>query len=141
MFQGTSQLTIDAKYRVSMPTRLRELLQGVCESRLTLTRHPEGCLIVYPRPYWEVKRREVADLPLAASALQRLLLGSAQDVELDAAGRLLIPYELRAPAGLERDVALVGMGEFFELWDGKRYAAKVEDSLAAAKAAVPGFRL
>ncbi len=140
MFEGTSQLTIDAKFRVSMPTRLRELLQEVCESRLTLTRHPDGCLLVYPRPYWEVKRRELADLPLAARALQRLLLGSAQATELDAAGRLLIPYELRAPAGLEREAALVGVGDFFELWDAQRHAAKEEELLAPALAAVPNFR-
>jgi MraZ protein len=140
VFQGTSQLTLDAKYRVSMPTRMRELLQSVCESRLTLTRHPDGCLLVYPRPYWEAKSREVADLPLAARALQRLLMGSAQDVELDAAGRLLIPYELRAPAGLERDVALIGVGEFFELWDVARCSAKEEELLAGALAAVPEFK-
>lgn len=140
MFQGTSQLTLDAKFRISIPTRLREQLQAACGSRLTLTRHPDGCLLVYPRPYWEAKSREVADLPLAARALQRLLMGSAQDVEPDAAGRLLIPYELREPAGLERDVMLVGVGEFFELWDAQRRSQKEEELLAAALAAVPNFK-
>lgn len=139
MFQGTSQLTLDAKGRLSMPSRHRDALQGLCESRLTLTRHPDGCLLVYPRPHWEAKREEIARLTYQARALQRLLLGSAVDVDLDAAGRLLIPSELRAAAGLERDAMLLGMGEHFELWDAARHASTEQEQLAHVIEAAPGF--
>lgn len=139
MFQGTSQLTLDAKGRLSMPARHRDALQALCEARLTLTRHPDGCLLVYPRPKWEAKREEIARMPYAARALQRLLLGSAVDLEPDAAGRLLIPYELRAAAALERDAVLLGMGEHFELWDAARHAATEQTQLAGGLDAAAGF--
>lgn len=100
-----------------MPTRHRDQLVSACEGRLTVTRHPDGCLLVYPRPRWEVKREELAVLPYAARALQRLLMGNAIDLELDSAGRLLIPTGLREDARLTREATLIGMGEHFELWE------------------------
>ena len=100
-----------------MPARHRDALSASCEGRVTLTRHPDGCVLVYPRPTWEVRRQQIAQLPYAARALQRLLLGSAVDIELDSAGRVLVTAELRSAAGLEREVMLLGMGAHFELWD------------------------
>ncbi len=100
-----------------MPTRHRDQLLASCEGRLTLTRHPDGCLLVYPRQQWEIKRAELAVLPYSARALQRLLLGNAIDVELDSAGRMLVPTGLREDARLTREAALIGMGEHFELWE------------------------
>jgi len=130
VFQGASQLTLDGKGRVSMPARHRDVLASSCEGRLTVTRHPDGCLLVYPRPAWESRRQQIAQLPYAARALQRLLLGSAVDVELDSAGRILIGSELRAAAGLERDVMLLGMGAHLELWDAARLAEHERQALA-----------
>ena len=102
-----------------MPSRHRDSLAANCDGRLTVTRHPDGCLLVYPRPTWEVRREQIAQLPYSARALQRLLLGNATDVDLDSAGRLLVPTELRAGAQLERDLMLLGMGAHFELWDSR----------------------
>lgn len=130
MFQGASQLTLDGKGRLSMPSRHRDALAAGCDGRLTLTRHPDGCLLVYPRPAWEAQRERIARLPYSARALQRLLLGNATDVDLDGAGRVLVPTELRAAAQLERDVMLLGMGGHFELWDVARLDAHERASLA-----------
>ncbi len=69
-------------------------------------------------------------MPYAARALQRLLLGSAVDVELDSAGRILVSAELRDAAGLDRDVMLLGMGAHFELWDVARLGEHERQSLA-----------
>jgi len=102
------------------------------EGRLTLTRHPDGCLLVYPRPIWETKREQIAAFPMQARGLQRLLLGSAQDVELDGTGRILIAPELRSAASLERDVMLLGMGAHFELWDAAALARKEQELLDQA---------
>ena len=95
-----------------------------------MTRHPDGCLLVYPRPAWEARREQIAQLPFSARALQRLLLGSATDIDLDSAGRLLVPTELRAAAQLERDLMLLGMGAHFELWDAARLAEHERAALA-----------
>ena len=134
MFQGASQLTLDAKGRLSMPSRHRDSLAANCDGRLTVTRHPDGCLLVYPRPTWEARREQIAQLPFSARALQRLLLGNATDVDLDSAGRLLVPTELRTAAQLERDLMLLGMGAHFELWDTVRLA---EHERAALSSGLP----
>ncbi len=130
VFQGASKLTLDPKGRISMPTRHRDQLVTGCDGRLTVTRHPDGCLLVYPRPRWEAKREELAVLPYAARALQRLLLGNAIDLELDTAGRLLIPNGLREDARLTREATLIGMGAHFELWDPELLRQNEERDLA-----------
>ncbi|CAN5367783.1 division/cell wall cluster transcriptional repressor MraZ [soil metagenome] len=130
MFQGSSALSLDSKGRLSVPARHRDSLTLQCEGRLTLTRHPDGCLLVYPRPVWEAKRAQISAFPASARALQRLLLGHALDVEIDGSGRVLVSPELRAASGIERDVMLLGMGEHFELWDRTRLEA--HEAVAAA---------
>ena len=60
---------------------------------------------------------------MEASGWKRVFLGNAMDVEIDASSRVLIAPELRAAAGLVRDVMLLGMGSHFELWDAQRHAA------------------
>lgn len=117
MFQGSSALTLDAKGRMSIPTRHRDALIEREQGRLTLTRHPDGCLLVYPRSLWEEKRQQIAAFPMSARGLQRLLLGSAQDVEMDSAGRILVAPELRSAVGLDREAMLLGLGGHFELWN------------------------
>ncbi len=130
MFQGSSALTLDAKGRISIPTRHRDALNSQVEGRLTLTRHPDGCLLVYPREVWEKKREQIAAFPMSARPLQRLLLGYAQDVQMDGAGRILIAPELRQAAGLEREVLLMGLVSHFELWDSARWAHREAEDLA-----------
>jgi transcriptional regulator MraZ len=79
--------------------------------------------MIFPRPAWETFRDRVAALPMDASGWKRVFLGNAMDVDIDASSRLLIAPELRAAAGLVRDVMLLGMGSHFELWDAQRHAA------------------
>lgn len=122
VFQGPAALTLDGKGRIAMPARHREVLAAMGVSQLTITKHPEGSLMIFPRPAWEVFREKVAALPMSASGWKRIFLGNAMDVEIDASSRVLIAPELRAAAGLTRDVMLLGMGSHFELWDAARYA-------------------
>ena len=129
VFQGSSALTLDAKGRINVPTRHRDAFLEQAKGCLTLTRHPDGCLLVYPRPVWEVKREQIAAFPMQARALQRLLLGNAQDVEIDGSGRILVAPELRAAAGMTRDVMLLGMGAHFELWDAASLARREAEDL------------
>ena len=123
VFQGPAALTLDGKGRIAMPARHRELLAVMGVNQLTITKHPEGSLLIFPRPAWEGFRDRVAALPMDSSGWKRVFLGNAMDVDIDASSRLLIAPELRAAAGLVRDVMLLGMGSHFELWDAERYAA------------------
>jgi len=132
VFQGASALSLDAKGRLAVPARHRDALQALCNGQLTLTKHPEGCLMVFPRPAWEVFRDKVAALPMSASGWKRIFLGNAQDVDIDGASRVLVAPELRAAAGLSKDVMLLGMGSHFELWDAQRYAAHEAEVMAQA---------
>jgi MraZ protein len=99
-------------------------------NQLTLTQHPVGCLLVFPRPVWEEFRAKLLSLPMEADGWRRFFVGSAADVEVDSAFRVLVPPELRAMAGLDKDVLLMGMGQRLELWDPARYAAHQANVMA-----------
>ena len=121
MFQGASSLSLDAKGRLSVPTRHREVLAAMAQGQLTLTRHPHGCLMMFPRPEWERFRERLAALPMSAQWWKRHFLGNAMDVDMDSTGRVLVSPELREAAGIQRDTLLLGMGHHFELWDKATY--------------------
>jgi MraZ protein len=122
VFQGSTALALDGKGRVTVPVRHRDLLLALADGRLTLTKHPAGCLFVFPRPAWELFRERLLALPMSADGWRRVFLGSAVDVEIDGSSRVLVPPELRSAAGLAKDVLLMGMGQRLELWDAQRYA-------------------
>jgi MraZ protein len=130
VFQGASALNLDAKGRMSVPARHRDALQIQSEGRITFTKHPDGCLLLFPRSEWEAFRSRVAQLPMDAHWWRRIFLGNAQDLDIDGSGRLLISPELRAAAHLEREVILLGMGTHLEVWDAQKYAAKEQAAIA-----------
>lgn len=124
MFQGASSLSLDAKGRLSVPARHRDVLNVTANGQLTLTKHPHGCLMMFPRPEWEQFRQKIAELPMSAQWWKRIFLGNAMDVEVDGTGRILISPELREAAGISKDIMLLGMGNHFELWDKATYEAQ-----------------
>ena len=107
-----------------MPARFRDDLSSLCAGQFTVTKHPHGCLMVFPQPFWEKFRDQVAQLPYSQVGIKRIFLGHADNVEWDATSRVLIRPELRTWAGLEKDVTLLGMGSHFELWASPAYAAQ-----------------
>ena len=123
-----------------MPTRYRDVLAATAGSQLTITRHPHGCLMIFPRPAWEQFRERIASMPLKDQWLKRLFLGNAMDVEMDGTGRVLVSPELRAAANIARDTLLLGMGSHFELWDKATHDAKEAQALQGAMPdSVKGF--
>ena len=116
MFQGASALTLDAKGRMSIPSRYRDALQQQAEGRVTITKHPDGCLLLFPRPEWEVFRAKVAALPMDAHWWRRIFLGNASDVDVDSAGRVLVssvsgPAEWESPESTALDALGFPHGE------------------------------
>jgi MraZ protein len=132
VFQGASAINLDAKGRMSIPAKHRDVLAQQCEGKLTLTKHPHGCLLFFPRHVWEQHREQIAAWPMSARAWQRIFLGNACDVELDSAGRVLISPELRAAVGLEKEVMMLGMGTHFEIWDAAKLAESEAEAVAGA---------
>jgi MraZ protein len=131
VFQGASSISLDGKGRLSMPTRHRDVLIAIASGQLTLTKHPHGCLMVFPRPEWEKFRERIANLPMSAQWWKRIFLGNAMDVELDATARMLVSPELRTAAGITKDAVLLGMGNHFELWDQATYDAQEAQAMQA----------
>lgn len=121
MFRGVNSINLDSKGRMAMPTRYRERLDESCAGQLVVTIDTEErCLLIYPLPVWEDIQRKIEALPSfnpAARRIQRLLIGHATDIELDASGRLLLTQPLRDYANLGKKAVLLGQGKKFELWD------------------------
>lgn len=131
VFQGASSLTLDGKGRLSVPTRHRDVLSATAQGLLTITKHPHGCLMVFPRPEWDLFRDRISALPMSAQWWKRIFLGNAMDVELDSTGRILISPELRTSAGIAKDTILLGMGNHFELWDKVAYETQEAKTMQA----------
>lgn len=128
MFRGATSLNMDAKGRLAVPSRHRDALMAQSVGQLVLTAHPHRCLLLYPQPAWEpiqAKIMSLSSFDRQSSALQRLLVGYAEDLLLDAAGRLLISPALREFAGLEKQVMLVGQGSHFELWQAEAWKTQL----------------
>jgi MraZ protein len=136
VFRGVSQLALDAKGRLAIPAKHRDALarsapESATPGTVVVTADPSRCLLVYPRAAWEPIQARLMSLSSfnpEIRSLQRLIVGFADDVELDGNGRILVPPALREYASLEHHVVLVGQGNKFELWD----AAKWNDATARA---------
>jgi MraZ protein len=132
VFQGASSLSLDAKGRLSVPTRHRDVLSATAAGQLTITKHPHGCLMVFARPEWEKFRDRIASLPMSAQWWKRIFLGNAMDVDMDSTGRVLVSPELRSAAGITKESVLLGMGSYFELWDKATYDAQEAQAMQGA---------
>ena len=134
MFRGISNLSLDAKGRFAMPTRYREALSSASAGSLVLTLGADDpCLVIYPAPVYEEIERQLAAIPgtnRRAARVRRLVVGHASWQEMDASGRLLVPPELRDVAKLDKGIALVGLGNKFELWDEATWRATMYDAAA-----------
>jgi MraZ protein len=130
VFRGGPVLTLDGKGRITVPARWRDVLMATVQGQMVVTKNPDGCLSLYPLPVWEAFENNVLALTTEDDAWRRFFIGSATEVELDSAARVLIPPELRAWAGLERDVKFMGVGAYFELWDSARHDAREAEALA-----------
>lgn len=140
MFQGATQVNLDAKGRMAIPTRARDPLTLGGSVKLVLTAHPDGCLLLYPYPAWEPIRQKVMAFPSLdrqASLWKRLLVGFAEEVEPDAAGRLLLSPELRDFAHITRAVMFVGQGSHFEIWDLESWNQQLETLRTGGNPSLP----
>jgi len=133
VFRGGPVLTLDGKGRITVPARWRDVLMATVQGQMVVAKNPDGCLSLYPLPVWEAFENNVLALTTEDEAWRRFFIGSATEVELDGAARVLIPPELRAWAGLDRDVKFMGVGSHFELWDSARHEAREAEALAKGR--------
>jgi MraZ protein len=113
-FLGEYEATMDAKGRFLLPAGFKKQLSEVGAGQFVINRGIEACLSLYPMQSWEPIFAEV-------SKFRRYFLNGATQLELDTAGRLLIPKALMEYAGLEKDVVLVSAVNKIEIWDAAKY--------------------
>jgi MraZ protein len=134
VFRGINAVNMDGKGRLAMPTRYRDRLQQDASGQIVVTIDTEEhCLLLYPLPAWEMIEAKLAKLPsfnAQARRIQRLLVGHATELEMDAQGRILVPPLLREYAGLDKKVILLGQSNKFELWSEAAWEERRSDWLS-----------
>lgn len=135
MLRGAHAISLDTKGRLAIPTRFRDKCRDDSDGILVCTVDIfDPCLLLYPLPEWELiekKLRSLSSMNPQERRLQRVLLGHAVECELDGQGRVLVPSTLRAHAGLEKKIMLVGQLNKFEIWDSSRWQQQISDDLHA----------
>ena len=135
MFLGEYSHSLDEKGRVTIPAKLRA---GFANG-LVITRGFEQCLVVYPVETFRALEQKAHSLSLtdpSNRSIFRLLFGGASDAALDSLGRVVVPEYLRAYAGFQNQVVVVGAGQYLEVWDVEKWnaqLAQLNDSEANAR--------
>lgn len=134
MFRGASSIAVDSKGRIAIPTRYRNMLLESCEGQLVCTIDiQQKCLLLYPLYEWEEVEEHLRGLSSTHPGerrVKRLLLGYANEIEMDRSGRLLLAPVLREHIQLSKQAMLVGQMNKFEIWDDAAWKAQIEQDLA-----------
>ena len=123
MFTGWSTHILDAKGRLAIPARFRDVLRGNRDEQLVITAS-DRCLVAYPYEEWRGLADRVSRLSQFdrnVQAFRRYFISGAVECAPDKQGRILIPPALREHAALNGSVHLAGMQNNFEIWDKDRW--------------------
>ena len=130
MLEGPANVTLDSKGRFGVPARYR---QGVAEAsggNVVCTVHPHRCVLIYlPEHFAKVK--DAVSRQKGGRDAERLIVGYATEVSVDAAGRLRVPPVLREYCELEREATLIALDRSFELWDAERWLQRARQVSAS----------
>ena len=124
MFMGEYNHTIDAKGRLIIPAKFREVLGD----EFVVTKGMDGCLFVFDNSEWQVFAEKLRSLPMIDKEVRqftRFFLAGAASVEVDKQGRILLPSVLRDFAGITKDTVLIGVGSRIEIWSKDRWEGTV----------------
>ncbi|WP_068544884.1 division/cell wall cluster transcriptional repressor MraZ [Thalassotalea crassostreae] len=138
MFRGASNITLDSKNRITIPTKYREALFADYEGKMICTVDIQNpCLLLYPLPEWEeieLKLSRLSSMNAAERTLQQVLLGNATECDLDKSGRLLLNGVLRQHANLDKNIMLIGQFNKFEIWNEQAWSKQMQDGIALIQA-------
>ena len=126
MFVGEFAHTVDGKGRVVLPSRFREDLANGC----FVTKGQERCLYVFTPDQFDREVERVRSIPRTDRrhrTYARVFFSGASDEQLDKQGRIQLPAALRTYASLDKEVAVIGVGERIEIWDSATWTAYLAD--------------
>jgi MraZ protein len=127
MLIGEYNYTLDAKGRVSFPSKLRDILG----ESFYITKGLDGCLFVMSREEYRNLSEQIRKQGMEKSIpLQRFFHSGAKEATADSHGRISIPPHLQAYAGLSKDVVVVGVSTRAEIWDKQRWDVQNSDMTA-----------
>ncbi len=130
MFIGEYKHNIDAKGRMAVPAKFRQVLK----KGAVVTRGLDNCLFLYPKDKWQEMAKKFADLPISQSkarAFARHMLAGAVQVEFDNQGRITLPDYLRQFATIKKRAIIAGLFDRLEIWDDEawnKYKTSTEKS-------------
>jgi len=128
-FFFTYECKIDDKGRLLLPNKLKSELASYIPAGFILKRSVYfGCLEFWPRSEWDKESTVITSLNRFKREnveLKRKYLAGLKTVDPDGSGRLLIPKDLLAFAGIEKDIVMNGIGDIIEIWDKIRYEAEI----------------
>jgi len=133
-FIGEYESTIDAKGRFLLPTGFRKQLPEQERHSFVMNRGFEKCLTLYPNEVWQPIFNRISQLnefDPKVREFRRYFLNGATALDIDSAGRLLIPKNLMEHANLEKDIVLVSAINKLEIWDKTRYQEYINNYTAA----------
>ena len=133
MFRGRFEHNVDAKGRVSLPAKYRDILSSNYNDRLVITNY-DSCLIAYPYDEWvtlEENFRQYSIMQEDVEVFMHYFISGASECSIDKLGRILIPPILRKHAGLEREIVFVGMITRIQIWDKQRWEQKFQKAQEA----------
>lgn len=127
MFRGSSFHTIDAKGRIIIPARFREVIRADGSDSVMVSRI-DKCVVAYTMDKWRNLETEILTLPKSSAYMRRfrrVFIGGAFECTCDKQDRILIPSTLREYAALDKDIVLVGALERFEIWSRENWDKEV----------------
>ncbi|MDD3763208.1 MAG: division/cell wall cluster transcriptional repressor MraZ [Nevskiales bacterium] len=142
MFAGTHQLMVDDKGRLAIPARFRQLLADQCGAQLVITKGPNPCLEIYPRPVFEDVVQQIQQMEdrRQAELLKQWFVGFAVETEMDKQGRVLLPPMLRKRVNIDGAVMLMGQDSRFDVWPQDVWEARFGEGSELAVALEDAFR-
>ena len=129
MFRGNAPARIDEKGRLKIPSTFRSLLESKYGRELFLTSLSGEYLRVYPTPVWLEIEQKLGEMPSTHPARLRFLDRVnyyGQAAELDAQGRVIVPFRLRESASMAGDVDVLGQFNYLDVWNHERFLIKLQ---------------
>jgi len=129
---GTYECKADVKGRMMVPTALKKQLAPVSESGFVIKRSVfQSCLELYPMEEWQLLMQKMGELNRfnrKNNDFIRRFTAGVKTVEMDAAGRLLIPKDLMAFAGIKKEIVISSAINIVEIWDKNKYEQAINDA-------------
>lgn len=125
MWYGEYNHTLDEKDRFILPAKFRDKIKGFENKKFYLTRGLDGCLFMFHSTVWQGLEEKLKGLPFTkgqSRAFNRMYFSGAQEIEVDAQGRISVPDYLKEFAKIERDIMIIGVADRIEIWGKKSWA-------------------